>query len=88
MTGIIPKPDRNSQKLTLCGGKDHAILPWIWLYNKAAAFTKGQLISKCLFGIFNSPKKRTKNLTLPKFRFFKKATQYETIFHMITLCKY
>ena len=22
--------------------------------------TKGQLISKCLFGIFNSPKKRTK----------------------------
>ena len=24
--------------------------------------TKGQLISKCLFGIFNSPKKRTKKL--------------------------
>ena len=23
---------------------------------------KGQLISKCLFGIFNSPKKRTKKL--------------------------
>ena len=26
--------------------------------------TKGQLISKYLFGIFNSPKKRTKNSTL------------------------
>ena len=25
---------------------------------------KGQLISKCLFGIFNSPKKQTKNSTL------------------------
>ena len=27
-------------------------------------YTKGQLISKCLFGVFNSPEKRTKkNLT-------------------------
>ena len=25
-------------------------------------FTKGQLISKCLFGVFNSPKKRTKTI--------------------------
>ena len=24
-------------------------------------YSKGQLISKCLFGVFNSPKKRTKN---------------------------
>ena len=27
-------------------------------------YTKGQLISKCLFGIFNSPKKRTKTIRL------------------------
>ena len=26
--------------------------------------TKGQLISKCLFGVFNSPKKRTKTIRL------------------------
>ena len=26
--------------------------------------TKGQLISKCLFGVFNSPKKRTKTIQL------------------------
>ena len=27
-------------------------------------YTKGQLISKCLFGIFNSPEKRTKKIRL------------------------
>ena len=26
--------------------------------------TKGQLISKCLFGVFNSPKKQTKTILL------------------------
>ena len=31
------------------------------LINKRIKFTKGQLISKCLFGVFNSSKKRTKN---------------------------
>ena len=34
------------------------------LYKKLWVAGKGQLISKCLFGIFNSPKKRTKNSTL------------------------
>ena len=34
--------------------------------------TKGQLISKCLFGIFNSPKKRTK-----KFDFTTMVPQVE-----------
>ena len=28
------------------------------------AMHKGQLISKCLFGVFNSPKKRTKTIRL------------------------
>ena len=36
----------------------------IIILTKISIFTKGQLISKCLFGIFNSPKKRTKNLSL------------------------
>ena len=35
---------------------------------------KGQLISKCLFGIFNSPKKRTKI-----FDFTTMATQVELL---------
>ena len=35
---------------------------------------KGQLISKCLFGIFNSPKKRTK-----KFDFTTMVTQVELL---------
>ena len=30
----------------------------------AFSLAKGQLISKCLFGIFNSPKKRTKIIRL------------------------
>ena len=34
--------------------------------------TKGQLISKCLFGVFNSPKKRTK-----KFDFTTMVPQVE-----------
>ena len=33
-------------------------------FSKYKEITKGQLILKCLFGIFNSPKKRTKNSTL------------------------
>ena len=28
----------------------------------AKAWARGQLISKCLFGFFNSPKKRTKTI--------------------------
>ena len=28
------------------------------------SYTKGQIISKCLFGVFNSPKKRTKTIRL------------------------
>ena len=48
---------------------------WSAFYNKTRCGTKGQLISKGLFGILNSPKKRTnehmnlhkdsKNLNLP-----------------------
>ena len=29
-----------------------------------ATITKGQLISKCLFGVFNSPKKQMKTIRL------------------------
>ena len=36
----------------------YAARPQVALYS-----AKGQLISKCLFGIFNSSKKRTKNST-------------------------
>ena len=32
--------------------------------------SKGQLISKCLFGIFNSPKKRNKNQLYSKVELF------------------
>ena len=32
--------------------------------NFLIAPSKGQLISKCLFGVFNSPKKRTKTIRL------------------------
>ena len=35
-----------------------------WQYRVAWRHTKGQLISKCLFGVFNSPKKRTKTIQL------------------------
>ena len=48
--------------------------------------SKGQLISKGLFGILNSSKKWTKKFnltTMIKFRFSKKATKFETISHMI-----
>ena len=31
---------------------------------KTLMITKGQFISKCLFGVFNSPKKRTKTIRL------------------------
>ena len=31
---------------------------------KAAAAAKDQLISKCIFGVFNSPKKQTKTIQL------------------------
>ena len=35
-------------------------------------FSKGQLISKCLFGIFNSPKKRTKKVDfIPQVKLFR-----------------
>ena len=36
------------------------------LINKRITFTKGQLISKCLFGVFNSSKKRTKKFCYSK----------------------
>ena len=43
-----------------------------WMKNQKGRIAKGQLISKCLFGIFNSSKKRTK-----KFDFTTMATQVE-----------
>ena len=49
--------------------------PGYGLYNKAAAFAKGHLISKCLFGTFNSPKNRTK-----KFDFTTMVPQVELVF--------
>ena len=45
-------------------------LPTVLLHN-----IKGQLISKCLFGIFNSPKKRTK-----KFNFTTMVPQVDLFF--------
>ena len=40
------------------------VLRLLWNYLPKDLKTKGQLISKCFFGIFNSPKKRTKKSTL------------------------
>ena len=37
-------------------------------------FTKGQLISKCLFGIINSPKKWTKKFDFPDVKSISKLT--------------
>ena len=42
----------------------------LWEVSKSTGVVKGQLISKCPFGIFNSPKKRTK-----KFSFTTMVTQ-------------
>ena len=39
-------------------------LYFAWLVQKKTAGTKGQLVSKCLFVVFNSPKKQTKKIAL------------------------
>ena len=43
-----------------------------WIEVSSNLKDKGQLISKCLFGVFNSPKKQTK-----KFDFTTMVTQVE-----------
>ena len=50
--GNLPEQFRHSDRILIVGGK--------FLFLKTVL--KGQLISKFLFGIFNSPKKRTKKL--------------------------
>ena len=55
------------------GPAEHMGVVGIRLNHLSAA--KGQLISKCLFGIFNSPKKRTK-----KFEFYYYGTSSRIVF--------
>ena len=45
-------------------GKNSTNLPNLWVSFYLRLFCKGQLISKCLFGIFNSPNKQTKKFDL------------------------
>ena len=51
------------------------------IHKSCGEVSKGQLISKCLFGVFNSPKKL--EVLEVKFGLFEKGTKFEKIFHLI-----
>ena len=46
----------------LCLSKPSLQITWFLAFERISGgiFCKGQLISKCIFGIFNSPKRRTR----------------------------
>ena len=60
---VSPKgPETLKENKTSKNVSTHCIVVWVsaaelWLWG--LLHTKGQLISKCLFGVFKSPKKRT-----------------------------
>ena len=56
LTFRCPRANRHPTLVTFCAMLTHA---WLWQTNFCIP-AKGQLISKCLFGVFNSPKNWTK----------------------------
>ena len=67
---IVKKTSKKNNSLAFSIYHNHFVI-FLLFWNKfvlqtrsSVVSSKGQLISKCLFGVFNSPKKRMKTIRL------------------------